>query len=323
MYLDRRSFIKTSLLTSCSFLLPPAILDLWAGEEQSLRLGLITDLHKDIIHDADLRLQTFLETLKGVSPHAKIQLGDFAIPKKENQSFIDLFNQGSIPSLHVMGNHDLDEGYTKEQVIQSFGMSAAYYAQVIQGIRILVLDGNDPGSPKSTAGYASYIGKVQQDWLDQELTTSKEPVLILSHQPIAGIYTIDNATEIQALLSAHASKIILAINGHAHVDQFLKVGGVSYLHLNSASYYWVGEKHSHLSMDAATHAVYPSLSRTCPYAEVLFGILTLDRKKGTLTLTGRKSSWIGPSPLELGYGILSKEEQELYLQPQISYRKIS
>ncbi len=323
MSLDRRSFIKSTLLTSCSFLLPQAILDLWAGEEQSLRLGLITDLHKDIIHDADLRLQTFLDTLKGAPPHAKIQLGDFAIPKKENQPFIDLFNQGPIPSLHVMGNHDLDEGYTKEQVIQTFGMPAAYYAQVIQGIRILVLNGNDPGSPKSTAGNASYIGKAQQDWLNQELTNSKEPVLIFSHQPIAGIYTIDNAAEIQALLSAHASKIILAINGHAHVDQFLKVGGVSYLHLNSASYYWVGEKHSHLSMDAATHVAYPSLSRTCPYAEVLFGILNLDRKEGKLALTGRKSSWIGPSPLELGYSILSKAEQELYLQPRISDRKIS
>jgi hypothetical protein len=323
MTLDRRSFIKSTLLTSCSFLLPQAILDLWAGEEQSLRLGLITDLHKDIIHDADLRLQTFLDTLNGAPPHAKIQLGDFAIPKKENQPFIDSFNQDSIPSLHVMGNHDLDEGYTKEQVIQTFGMPAAYYAQVIQGIRIVVLDGNEPGSPKSTGGYASYIGKAQQDWLNQELTNSKEPVLILSHQPIAGIYTIDNATEIQALLSAHASKIILAINGHAHVDQFLKVGGVSYLHLNSASYYWVGEKHSHLSMDTATHSAYPSLSLTCPYAEVLFGILTLDRKEGRLTLSGRKSSWIGLSPIELGYGILSKAEQELYLQPRISDRKFS
>lgn len=323
MTLDRRSFIKTTLLSSCSFLLPPAILDLWAGDEQSLRLGLITDLHKDTIHDAALRLQTFLEVLNGVSPHAKIQLGDFAIPKKENQAFIDSFNQGPIPSLHVMGNHDLDEGKTKEQVIQSFGMPAAYYAQVIQGVRILVLDGNDPGSPKYTGGYASYIGKEQQDWLNQQLVDSREPVIVISHQPIAGTYTMDNATEIQDLLSAHVSKIILAINGHAHVDQFLKVGGIPYLHLNSASYYWVGEKHKHYSMDAAIHSKFPDLSRTCPYEEVLFGILSLDKKERRLTLSGTKSRWIGPSPLELGYEILSKAEQELYVQPQISNRIIS
>jgi 3',5'-cyclic-AMP phosphodiesterase len=254
--------------------------------------------------------------------HAKIQLGDFAIPKPANAPFIAAFNQGKIPAYHVLGNHDLDEGYSKEQAIQAFGMPSAYYAEVIQGVRILVLDGNDSGSPTTKGGYASYIGKEQQDWLNQQLKESKEPVIVISHQPIAGIYTIDNAVEIQNLLSAHASKIILAINGHAHVDQFIKVGGVSYLHLNSASYYWVGEKHRHLSLDAKTHAAYPSLAFTCPYAAVLFGVLTLDRKAKKLSLTGRKSSWIGPSPLELGYSILSPAEQEMYLNPQISNREL-
>lgn len=322
MYLDRRSFIKSTVLTSFSLALPSSILKLWAGQTENLRLGLITDLHRDVIHDADLRLQTFLEEVHRTEVHAKIQLGDFAIPKPANDSFIASFNQGNIPAYHVLGNHDLDEGYSKEQAIQAFGMPSAYYAKVIQGVRILVLDGNDPGSPTTKGGYASYIGKEQQDWLNQQLEDSKEPVIVISHQPIAGIYTIDNAVEIQNLLSTHASKIILAVNGHAHVDQFLKVGGVSYLHLNSASYYWVGEKHRHLSMDADTHANYPSLFLTCPYAAVLFGVLTLDRKTKKLSLTGRKSSWIGPSPMELGYSILSPAEQEMYLNPQISNREL-
>jgi hypothetical protein len=322
MYLDRRSFIKSTVLTSFSLALPPSILKLWAGQTENLRLGLITDLHRDIIYDADLRLQTFLEEVHRTEVHAKIQLGDFAIPKPANASFIAAFNQGNIPAYHVLGNHDLDEGHSKEQAIQAFGMPSAYYAKVIQGVRILVLDGNDPGSPTAKGGYASYIGKEQQDWLNQQLENSKEPVIVISHQPIAGIYTIDNSVEIQNLLSTHASKIILAVNGHAHVDQFLKVGGVSYLHLNSASYYWVGEKHRHLSMDANTHANYPSLSLTCPYAAVLFGVLTLDRKTKKLSLTGRKSSWIGPSPMELGYSILSPAEQEMYLNPQISNREL-
>lgn len=322
MYLDRRSFIKYTVLTSFSLALPSSILKLWAGQTENLRLGLIADFHRDAIHDSDLRLQTFLEEINRVEVHAKIQLGDFAIPKPANTSFIASFNQGNIPAYHVLGNHDMDEGYSKEQAIQAFGMPSAYYAQVIQGVRILVLDGNDPGSPTTKGGYASYIGKVQQDWLNQQLEDSKEPVIVISHQPIAGIYTIDNAVEIQNLLSVHASKIILAINGHAHVDQLIKVAGVSYLHINSASYYWVGEKHRHLSLDANTHAAYPLLAFTCPYADVLFGVLTLDRRAKKLTLKGRKSSWIGPSPLELGYAILSPAEQEMYLNPQISNREL-
>jgi predicted phosphodiesterase len=322
MYLDRRSFIKSTVLTSFSLALPSSILKLWAGQIENLRLGLIADFHRDAIHDSDLRLQTFLEEVNRAEVHAKIQLGDFAIPKPANTSFIAAFNQGNIPAYHVLGNHDMDEGYSKGQALQAFGMPSAYYAQVIQGVRILVLDGNDSGSPTAKGGYASYIGKEQQDWLNQQLEDSKEPVIIISHQPIAGIYTIDNAVEIQNLLSVHASKIILAINGHAHVDQFLKVGGVSYLHLNSASYYWVGEKHRHLSLDANTHAAYSLLAFTCPYADVLFGVLTLDRSAKKLTLKGRKSSWIGPSPLELGYSILSPAEQEMYLNPQISNREL-
>ena len=323
MSLNRRSFLKSALLTSFSLALPPSISKLWAGPSDILRLGLIADIHRDAIHDVDFRLQTFLEEMNRAEVHAKIQLGDFAIPKPSNASFIAAFNQGTIPAYHVLGNHDMDEGYSKEQAIHAFGMPSAYYSQVIQGIRILVLDGNDLGSPTAKGGYASYIGKVQQDWLNQELEDSKEPVLIISHQPIAGIYTIDNAIEMQNLLAKHSSKIVLAINGHAHVDQLIKVAGVSYLHLNSASYYWVGEKHAHLSLDAKTHAAFPLLAFTCPYKEVLFGMLTIDRKQGKLTLNGRKSSWIGPSPQELGYGILSKAEQEQYVQPRISDREVS
>jgi hypothetical protein len=76
-------------------------------------------------------------------------------------------------------------------------------------------------------------------------------------------------------------------------------------------------------LDTKTHADFPLLAFTCPYKEVLFGMLTIDRKQGKLTLNGRKSSWIGPSPQELGYGILSKAEQEQYLQPRISDREVS
>mgnify|MGYP000969540958 CR=1 FL=1 len=132
MYFDRRSFIKSTILTSFSLALPSSILKLWAGQAENLRLGLITDLHRDIIHDTDLRLQTFLKEVNRVEVHAKIQLGDFAIPKPANTSFIAAFNQGNIPAYHVLGNHDMDEGYSKEQATQAFGMPSAYYAKVIQ-----------------------------------------------------------------------------------------------------------------------------------------------------------------------------------------------
>lgn len=320
--LDRRRFLKSSALATFSFLLSPYLRSLFASNAAPVRFGLITDLHKDIIYDAELRLQTFLEEMENHSPDALIQLGDFAIPKPENQAFINRFNLGNDQVFHVLGNHDLDEGYTPQQVIESYGMPARYYARSVQGVRVLVLDGNEAGSPTVGSGYASYIGREQQEWLAGELEMAKEPVLVVSHQPIAGIYTVDNAAEMQALLSRFASKIMVAINGHAHVDQQLVVGGVRYLHLNSASYYWVGAKLAHQSLDASVHAQHPSLALTCPYAEVLFALLTIDPQAGTVTVDGKQTRWIGPSPAALGYTILSVEEQEKYLQPKISNRML-
>ncbi len=283
---------------------------------------MITDLHVDIIHDPDKRLNAFLDEMKKEEVDALVQLGDFAIPKPENQPIIQAFNQAHSNALHVLGNHDMDGGYSREEVVKEYGMPGKYYSTEVNGIQLLVLDGNDPGSPSYSSGYPSYIGPDQQAWLRAELIKAKKPVLVISHQPIAGIYTIDNALEIQGLLSEFSHKILLAVNGHAHVDQHIQVGGVNYLHLNSASYYWVGEKLSHLSMSKEVHDKNHSLQFTCPYSDPLFAVLTIDPAQKTITLKGKKAQWIGPSPLELGYSILSPEMQKLHVQPQISDRSL-
>lgn len=317
---SRRRFIKTASISGLSLAIPDSVLSLFGDNSAKVTFGVISDLHVDIIHDAEHRLTVFLEEMKKKKPEALIQLGDFAIPKPENQKFIDRFNQFSSNTLHVLGNHDMDGGFGRDQTVSAFGMPARYYSMDIEGICVIVLDGNDPGSPSYSSGYPSYIDLEQQKWLAAELDNSQKPVLIVSHQPIAGIYTIDNAREIQEILSNHASKILLAINGHAHVDQHVVIGGVNYVHFNSASYYWVGQKLEHESLTSEVHARHPSLKFTCPYSEPLFGFLTIDPAKKSISIKGKKTSWIGPSPLDLGYEIVSPELQQLHVQPQISDR---
>ncbi|SDA95066.1 Predicted phosphoesterase [Algoriphagus alkaliphilus] len=318
---SRRDFLKTSALSVFSMAIPEPVLGLFSGREK-IKLGLISDLHADIIHDGELRLQAFLMEMQKEKTNALIQMGDFAIPKSENSQLILRFNSANPISFHVLGNHDMDEGFTKEEVAKAYGMPALYYAVDLVSIKMIVLDGNDPDSVNKRGGYDSYIGPSQQAWLLQELEMADKPVLIVSHQPIAGIYTIDNALEIQEILSRFASKILLAINGHAHVDQHVLLGGVNYLHINSASYYWVGEKLAHESLSAEIHQTNPSLKFTCPYLDPLFALLTIDPKLGKISVQGRKSKWIGPSPLELGYSILNEAEQQRFVNPKISNRKI-
>jgi hypothetical protein len=58
---DRRRFLKSSALATFSFFLSPHLRQLFSSNAAPVRFGLISDLHKDIIHDADLRLQTFFD----------------------------------------------------------------------------------------------------------------------------------------------------------------------------------------------------------------------------------------------------------------------
>lgn len=319
---SRRGFIQSSSLSLLSLAIPAEVLGLFE-DRKKIRLGLISDLHLDIIHDGKVRLNAFLKESKKHHPDALIQLGDFAIPTPENLSSIRAFNQAHFRAFHVLGNHDMDGGYSREEVAKAYGMPGLFYAVDVDSIRLIVLDGNDPNSPKNKGGYASYIGPQQQQWLIAELEKSDRPVLIISHQPIAGIYTIDNALEIQEILSRFSSKILLAVNGHAHVDQHIEIGKVHYVHINSASYYWVGEKLAHHSLPQAIHDLYPSLEFTCPYSEPIFAMILIDPVGKKISIKGKQSTWIGPSPQELGYTILNEKEQRENLKPEISSRKIS
>jgi hypothetical protein len=318
----RRHFLKKTLASTFSLLIPETISSLFAEDQAEVRFGLISDLHVDIIHDPEIRLKEFIDEMAVLKANALIQMGDFAIPKQENLKYIQAINQSNPNTLHALGNHDMDGGFSKEEVVQIYGIPYNYYSKTINGIKVLILDGNDIGSPHFTSGYASYIGKKQYKWLENELESSKEPILIVSHQPIAGVSSIDNAEEIQNLLGSYSDKILLAMNGHSHIDQHLVVRGVNYIHINSASYHWVGDQHGHLSLPSHIHDKHPNLKFTCPYSEPLFGHLSIDIRKNKIILEGKKTNWIGPSPMELGYPINSSEEKGKYIRSSISDRSI-
>jgi len=268
--------------------------------ENAVRIGLIADLHHDVMHDGLARTAAFVEAMAARRPDAIMQLGDFAYPNASNQDVIDLFNRAHERSLHVIGNHDTDSGHTKKQCLDIWGMTGRYYTQNIGGLQMLVLDGNDRGSPTHKGGYPSYVGQEQTKWLKEQLTSVEGPVIVVSHQPLAGAWAVDNAKEIQSILGEASDKVLLAINGHSHIDDVLRSQKVTYMHVNSASYQWVGGAHMHESYSKDVHAKNPFISYTCPYRHSLFATLTGDPKSLTIHVEGRKSEWVGPSPAELG-----------------------
>lgn len=301
--MNRRQYLQTMLSGPLVLLLPDSVRVIANPGDGPVKLGLIADVHHDLIHDAPERLKAFLKMMRRERPHATVQLGDFALPKSENQEVVDLFNQSSKMPLHVIGNHDMDNGHTKEQCLATWGMPARYYAKDVQGIRLLILDGNETGSPKYKGGYSSYIGPEQRAWLREELAQAKGPVIVISHQPLAGPLAVDDALEIQGILGEFADKVLLAINGHTHLDYLLRIRRVPYLHLNSASYYWVGEAYRHGNYPPEIMQKYPFAALTCPYRDSLFAMLSIDPVRQVLTIRGQQSVWVGASPAQLGLDI--------------------
>lgn len=304
--INRRNALK--IIGSASLSIPFRLNAKVLQPSKTINIGVVADLHIGFYPKAEKRLNAFLEYMKDVETDALIQLGDFAYPDPEHKKYADQFNAAHKNTLHVIGNHDLDKGLTTADCIKTWGMPNRYYAQNINGIRIIVLDGNEIGSPTHAkhGGYPSYIGPEQIKWLKKQLNETTIPVIIASHQPLAGMSELDNAAEIRPILTQHKDKILLCINGHAHVDQHLEIEGVHYLHINSASYYWLGGK-----------------VRMAGYKDPLFATLTINPETSTIEITGKESEWLTQSPEEIGYFKNKPEPYKNLVKPRISDRKIS
>ena len=306
--LNRRTALKTLGAISASSAIPSLAL---AQKKEApltgpLRFGLIADLHGGLAQDAESRLDSFLSAMSEEACDGLIQLGDFAFPNDKHQVYADKFNAAHDQTIHVIGNHEFDYGLTRDDCYRAWGIDTSYYRRDVGGLRILVLDGNDQGSPTHGGGYPSYIGSKQQAWLAEELEKTDRPTLILSHQPLAGKSCINNAEDIQSLLAKHASKIVACLNGHSHVDSLVQIAGIPYLHINSASYYWVGGK-----------------ERMAYYADPLFTTLTINSETATLELSAKSSRWKEKSPKQIGYFERENPPPESIVTPRIRPHHVS
>lgn len=268
----------------------------------TVRFGVMADVHKDLMFDPDQRTQSFINEMTAVQPDFIIELGDFCQPLAKNQGFLNIWNSFPGNKYHVLGNHDMDGGFSPDSTVAFLHSPGRYYSFDREGFHFVVLDGNevDP-SPGRPGGYAHNIGKDQQEWLRRDLGKSKYPSVLFSHQPLNS--GISDSKEVMALFTESgqknpAGRVIACFNGHDHADQVKKINDIWFVQINSMSYDWLGEQWAHRSYPDSVHTRYPAIKYTAPYKDPLWALITLS-SDGKILIKGRKTDWVGPSPAEL------------------------
>ena len=268
----------------------------------TLRFGIMTDVHKDVMHDADQRTKAFIDDMTAVAPDFIIELGDFCQPIAENKGLLKIWNAFPGESYHVLGNHDMDGGFSHDSTVAYLHSPGRYYSFDKEGFRFVILDCNEVNpAPDRQPGYAHFVGQIEQDWLRKEIENSKFPTVIFSHQPLNS--GIENTKAIlQILLESGkknpAGRVIACFNGHDHANQYKKVDGIWFMQINSMSYDWLGDQYAHNSYPDSVHAKYPDIKYTAPYKDPLWALITLS-SDGKIMIKGRKTEYVGPSPMEL------------------------
>jgi 3',5'-cyclic AMP phosphodiesterase CpdA len=273
------------------------------ASSDALRFGIIADVHQDVMHDGERRLRLFIDEMNRARPDFIVQLGDFCVPHQRNDAFMKTWNGFAGRRYHVIGNHETDGGYSRDDVVEYFGMERRYYSFDESGVHFVVLDGNDRGG--TSGGYPRFVADDQMTWLRNDLAAAERPTVVLIHQPLDSSDGVDNRAAVRELLEesnrtpGHA-RVIAVVAGHSHVDYCRLVNGIYYLMVNSASYQWVGGDHRHDSYPAEIHAKARWLDHTCPYRDPLWVVMIVDTAGRTIQINGRSTVWVGPSPAECG-----------------------
>ena len=290
--------------------------------EGKVRFGICTDVHKDIMHDADLRLTAFVKKAKSEEPDFIIQLGDFCRPYDYNKDFLAIWNGFPGEKYHVLGNHETDGGFTRQDALDFLGCRNKFYSFDTNGFHFVVLDGNDVNpSPDKAKGYPRFIGMEQSRWLANDLKSTKYKTIIFSHQSLEGD-GIENREDIRKILeeenaSAGYKKVIACFSGHHHTDYATEINGIYYIQVNSMSYSWVGEEYARVRYSDETDKKFPWIKYTIPYKDPLFAFVEINANN--IKIKGVSSNFAGPGPKELGMPERSENDK---IVPFISSRKL-
>lgn len=233
----------------------------------------------------------------------------------EKHAIHAMIKASGIPVYGVLGNHDMDS-CSKATACRYFGMPGRYYCFDRGGVRFVALDTNFMRDGDEYIGYdhanynyghtplkTDWVDPEQLGWLEETVMSSPFPCVLMSHAPIGDdLYCVSNADAVFAIIrraNQDRRRVVLAMNGHVHIDGICVREGVPFWDVNSMSNIWIGHKYDTVRYSRAIHAICPHLCATAPYWDALFARVTI--RNNSIDIDGRESVFVGPSPQALGY----------------------
>ena len=278
--IHRRDFLKVS----AGALAGLATAGVRLGAQAPVRFGLVTDSH---YADADpvgtrfyreslTKMREAVTTLRAEKVSFLAILGDIKDMAPKEPEARTLSHLAAIeaeiqrfggPTYHVLGNHDMDN-ISKPQMLAGITNTGipkdrSYYAFTHkgsrQGLRFIVLDACylENGTPYDHGNFDyrdTWVPAAELEWLERELTASREPVIVLAHQRLdgEGSLHVKNGRDVRAALE-RSKKVLAVFMGHDHPGAYNLVNGIHY-YTQKAVVEGSGEAHNAytiVSVDAA------------------------------------------------------------------------
>jgi 3',5'-cyclic AMP phosphodiesterase CpdA len=233
-------------------------------EQPRLRLGIIADPQYDN-REPDLtldrhfrmvpaRLEQAIAHFDTLPLDAIVVLGDLIDRGFENFApVLDILDRSRHPRILLPGNHDfLVSADRLSEVHATLGMAAPYHEHKVNGVRLLVTDGNEislfsrpPGDPRhdeavarlsalKAAGAANAqvwnagISVSQEAWIGAHLSEAEaagDAVLLLGHYPIhpPSDHNLWDSERLADLIASSPASIAY-LCGHQHAGNYAKLG---------------------------------------------------------------------------------------------------
>ena len=139
--------------------------------------------------------------------------------------------------------------------------------------------------------------------------------MLFSHERLTEDHCgIRNAPALRKILADAPHGVVLALNGHEHMDNVWKVDSTWFLNINSISNYWLGEDYICLERyGKEIDETHPNVRYVVPYRDPVFSFITLDETGARVK--GMEGSFVGITPDEQGVNKAGTEFRRQLVSP--------